>query len=250
MTEPMPISVKQEHDAYPRPQLERSEWTSLNGTWQFSKGRGAVSEHASQVTWDETIVVPFSPETSASGVGDTGFYKVVWYRRTWEQPALTDGNRLIVHFEAVDWMTHVWVNGTLVCSHPGGYTPFNADITNALKPGELQEIIVQVEDDPGDLAKPRGKQDWQLEPHSIWYPRTTGIWQTVWLETVPCTRIRSVQWTSSLERWEIGIEAHIDQRGDRRASEQLRAECALQVGRQLLANDTYQVIADEVHRQN
>ena len=249
MNEPTSILAKQERDAYPRPQLERSEWRSLNGTWQFCKGREAVCEHAAQVTWDDTIVVPFSPETSASGIGDTGFYSVVWYRRTWEQAALENGDRLILHFEAVDWMAHVWVNGILVCSHSGGYTPFNADITNALKPGEPQEIVLQVEDDPEDLAKPRGKQDWQLEPHSIWYPRTTGIWQTVWLETVPCTRIRSVQWTSSLERWELGIEAHIDQRGDRLASGQLALNVRLQVGDQVLANDTYQVIADEVHRQ-
>ena len=96
------------------------------------------------------------------------------------------------------------MNGTLVCTHAGGYTPFHADITDALKEGGPQDIVVRAEDDPEDLAKPRGKQDWQVEPHSIWYPRTTGIWQTVWLETVPATRIRSVQWTASLERWELG----------------------------------------------
>ncbi len=240
-------------EGYPRPQMERSEWQSLNGTWQFSKGREAVCEHPVQVTWDASIEVPFSPETRASGVADTGFYREVWYRRTWAQPALEGGDRLLLHFEAVDWMATVWVNGTLVCSHAGGYTPFNADITDALKDGEMQEIVVRAGDDAADLAKPRGKQDWQLEPHSIWYPRTTGIWQTVWLETVPCTRIRSVQWTSSLERWEVGIEAHIDQRPDQRqegrASGRLALNVRLRVGEQVLANDTYEVIADEVHRQ-
>ena len=238
-----------DQEAYPRPQLRRQEWRSLNGTWEFSKGRESDCEHPSQVTWDCTILVPFSPETTASGLADTGFYSSVWYRRTWEQQPLATDERLIVHFEAVDWKATVWVNGVLACTHAGGYTPFNADITTALREGETQEIVVRAEDDPGDLAKPRGKQDWQLEPHSIWYPRTTGIWQTVWLEKVPCTRIRSVQWTSNLERWEIGVEAHVDQRHDRPLSGKLQLNVQLTAGKQLLSNDTYQVIADEVHRQ-
>ena len=254
MTDVVPSKVMTDRpagdpDAYPRPQLQRQEWQSLNGMWQFCKGRETACEHPMQIVWEATIRVPFSPETHASGIADTGFYQAVWYRRTWQQAALEDGDRLILHFEAVDWMATVWVNGTMVCSHAGGYTPFHADITDALKEGELQEIVVRAEDDPEDLAKPRGKQDWQLEPHSIWYPRTTGIWQTVWLETVPCTRIRSVQWTSSLERWELGIEAHIDQRPDRLAGGPLALNVQLRVGEQVLANDTYQVIAGEVHRQ-
>ena len=192
MTVSTPTSTSLE-DAYPRPQLRREQWRSLNGTWSFSKGRETASDDPSQVDWDSAIVVPFSPETEASGIADTGFYTSVWYRRTWEQPALTADTRLILHFEAVDFAATVWVNGTHVCSHTGGYTPFHADITHALKKDAEQEIVVRASDDPADLAKPRGKQDWQLEPHSIWYPRTTGIWQTVWLETVPCTHIRSTR---------------------------------------------------------
>ncbi len=235
--------------AYPRPQLRREQWVSLNGTWEFSKGRERVCEHATQVEWDCAIEVPFSPETEASGLADTGFYNSVWYRRTWQQAPLADDMRLLLHFEAVDFATTVWVNGVHVCSHTGGYTPFYADVTTALRGDGAQEVVVRVDDDPTDLAKPRGKQDWQLEPHSIWYPRTTGIWQTVWLETVPSTRIRSVQWTASLERWEIGLEAHIDQRHDRASSGRLQLTVRLMAGGQLLAEDTYQVIADEVHRQ-
>src|SRR5438128_1534753 len=83
-----------------------------------------------------------------------------------------------------------------------GYPPFAFDVTALAASGEL-EVIVRADDDPHDLAKPRGKQDWQLEPHSIWYPRTTGIWQTVWLELVPATALRAVAFTPHLARWEI-----------------------------------------------
>ncbi len=117
-------------------------------------------------------------------------------------------------------------------------------ISRALRDDGPQEIIVRAEDDPADLAKPRGKQDWKLEPHSIWYPRTTGIWQTVWLETVPESFIDVVRWTSNLERWEIGLEAHIGGRW----AEELILSVRLNVGEQILAEDTYSVIAGEVHR--
>src|SRR6185312_1522804 len=103
----------------------------------------------------------------------------------------------------------VWVNDYLVACHQGGHTPFTADITFALRESGTQTVTVRVEDDPHDLAKPRGKQDWQLEPHSVWYPRTTGIWQTVWLEVVPPARIQQARWTPSLDRWEVGVEARI-----------------------------------------
>jgi hypothetical protein len=103
---------------------------------------------------------------------------------------------------------------------------------------------VRAYDDPHDLAKPRGKQDWQLEPHSIWYPRTTGIWQTVWMECVPSTRIDVVRWTPNLERWEIGLEVRLE--GERRDDLRLRVE--MYAGDQLLADDTYAVIAGGVHR--
>lgn len=230
----------------PQPLMEREQWTSLDGEWQFAKARGLDYQCPGDVAWETTIRVPFSPETPASGIGDTGFYNTVWYRRTWRQQPLAPGQRLLLHFEAVDWAAKVWINGQKVVSHEGGYTPFHADITEALVEGEEQEVVVRAEDDPADLSKPRGKQDWKLEPHSIWYHRTTGIWQTVWLEVVPETRIRSIQWTSSLERWEISFEAHIEQRAmdTRRYFLQVK----LAVGEQLIAEDSYAVVAGEVHR--
>ncbi|MDQ6663713.1 MAG: glycoside hydrolase family 2 [Acidobacteriota bacterium] len=231
--------------AYPRPLLERTEWTSLNGKWEFALDKTAVWTLPDQVVFDRVITVPFSPETPASGVGDTSFYRAVWYRRTFEAPELKDHqSRLLLHFGAVDYVAIVWVNGSIVCSHEGGYTPFEADVTDFLTESGPQTVVVRAEDDPSDLAKPRGKQDWQLEPHSIWYPRTTGIWQTVWFERVHASYIGSVHWTPNLERWEIGFEASMG--GLRRDG--LRLSVKMHVGNLLVADDMYAVVAGEVHR--
>ena len=230
--------------AYPRPLLERENWTSLNGRWQFALDCESVWTTPEQVLWDQTITVPFSPETSASGVGNTGFYRAVWYRREFDGAKVCTDQRLILHFGAVDHKATVWVNGELACEHEGGYTPFQADVTELLVSTGPQVVIVRAEDDPSDLSKPRGKQDWMLEPHSIWYPRTTGIWQTVWLEVLSSSYIGEVQWTPNVERWEIGFEARID--GYRR--EGLRLNLKLSVGTLVVADDTYAVVAGEVHR--
>ncbi|MGI8548703.1 MAG: glycoside hydrolase family 2 protein [Gemmatimonadaceae bacterium] len=229
---------------YPRPQLERRDWTSLNGRWDFAIDPECRWSLPAQVVWNATIIVPFSPEAPASGLGDTGFYRACWYRRTFDLPHPTTAERVLLHFGAVDYAATVWLNGAMVTRHEGGYTPFLADITDFLLPGPIQTVVVRAEDDPQDLAKPRGKQDWQLEPHVIWYPRTTGIWQTVWIETVPPTRIGKLRWTSNLERWEIGIDAWLD--GARR--EGLRLKVRLTAGDTLIADDTYAVIAGELHR--
>lgn len=230
--------------AYPRPQLQRTEWISLDGTWEFSTDVEAVWTSPEQPTFDAHIVVPFSPETSASGIGNTGFYRACWYRRQFDFRPKTQAERLLLHFGAVDYAANVWVNGALAATHEGGYTPFTADISELLQTDAPQTVVVHALDDPADLSKPRGKQDWQLHPHSIWYPRTTGIWQTVWLEPVPATYIANIRWTPSLERWEIGFETWT--KGVTR--DDLRCNVKLYAGGKLLADDTYGVIAAEVHR--
>lgn len=231
-------------EAYPRPQLRRGNCTSLNGVWEFAFDENANWTDPRSVEWSSHINVPFSPETQKSGIHKAGYYRAVWYRRSFEAPKLTAGERLLLHFGAVDYHAEVWVNGVRVTWHEGGYTSFYTDITDALGQGELQEVIVWAEDDPLDLAKPRGKQDWKLESHSIWYPRTTGIWQTVWLEVVPRCFIQTLKWTSNLQAWEIGLEAHIG--GQRQDNLQLAVR--LYVGDVVLAKDTYSVVAGEVHR--
>jgi beta-galactosidase/beta-glucuronidase len=230
--------------AYPRPQLCRAQWYSLNGEWQFAIDPEGGWQKPDECRCDQKIRVPFSPETSASGIANTGFYRACWYRRAVDIARPQDGARLLLHFGAVDYETTVWINGTRVGSHRGGYTPFAFDITELIPPSGALDIVVRAEDDPTDLAKPRGKQDWQLEPHSIWYPRTTGIWQTVWLEEVPATHVARLQFTPNLARWEIGIEAWIG--GTRR--EPLRVSVTLTCARGTLAADSYTVVAGEVHR--
>jgi hypothetical protein len=235
-------SLDHEGRGYPRPQLRRETWYSANGVWDFAIDPGEKCRIPADVTWTDRIRVPFAPESRASGIGHTGFLRACWYRRTLTLPDALPSDRWILHFGAVDYAATIWVNGVWVGSHEGGYTPFTIDITS-LATAET-EVIVRAEDDPHDLGKPRGKQDWQLEPHSIWYPRTTGIWQSVWLEKVPATRILRIAFTPNLARWEIGVEAWIDCQG----RDGLRLGVRFSSRGQTLAADAYQVIAGEVHR--
>jgi beta-galactosidase/beta-glucuronidase len=218
-------------------------WYSLNGQWDFAIDPEGVHRQPSQVIWSEQIRVPFAPETPSSGVFRTDFFRVCWYRRLVELPDRLPGERWILHCGAVDYRAEVWINGALAGRHEGGYTPFAIDITD-LAPATPCEIVICAEDDPHDLAKPRGKQDWELEPHSIWYPRTTGIWQSIWLEKVPPTRIARIAYTPDLARWQIGLEVWID--GERRSD--LRLGIRLRHRGVLLAADNYLVVAGEVHR--
>ena len=229
---------------YPRPQLERKNWTNLNGTWDFAIDADAICEEPNQVKWAREILVPFAPETPASGINDTSFYKAVWYRHRFTKPELNPGERLILHFGAVDWRASVWVNNRLAVVHEGGYTPFSADITFLLNDEIEQEIVLRAEDDPQDFSKPRGKQDWELHNHSIWYPRTTGIWQTVWLEQIGANAIKSVHWTCDVANWEIGLNVEVD--GQR--SDDLLLSVKLKLKEKVLANDSYRVNAGVVYR--
>jgi beta-galactosidase/beta-glucuronidase len=230
--------------AHPRPQLTRERWTSLDGSWDFAIDPDGVLRTPDEVPWGGTITVPFAPEAPLSGVGETGFFRACWYRRFLDAAPPPGGGRLLLHFGAVDHAATVWVNGAVVARHSGGYTPFHADVTPHLRAEGPQTVVVRAQDDPHDLAKPRGKQDWQLEPHAMWYPRTSGIWQTVWTETVPSSSIARVGWTSNLERWEIALDAEVG--GVRR--DDLRLRVRLTAGERLLADDTYAVLGGEVHR--
>ncbi len=239
--------ARQKHaaPAYPRPLLERIQWQSLDGQWDFSLDREAAWGDPAQVRWPgKTIRVPYAPETPASGIAAEGFFRRCWYRRTLPRPELADGQRVLLHFEAVDYEARVWVNGGLAVTHEGGYTPFSADITELLVDGE-QEIVVCADDDPHDLRKPRGKQDWQEQAHSIWYPRTSGIWQSVWLEIAPPTHLAGLRWTPDLERGEIRMVATIA--GPAPAEHRLEVTL-LHDGREL-CRDTCSIPADgEVRR--
>ena len=197
---------------HPRPRVTRADWVDLNGTWQFAydDADAGLGERWQENPgkFDRQIVVPFAPESEMSGIGDTGFHPVLWYRRTFAAPATA--GRVLLHFGAVDYRASVWVNGDLVATHEGGHTPFTADITASLKSGAEQVVVVRAEDRPGDVTQPRGKQDWQEKPHAIWYNRTSGIWQTVWLEPVPRTYIADFQLTPELTDGSVKVEAALN----------------------------------------
>jgi hypothetical protein len=175
---------------YPRPQMARRQWTSLNGEWGYAITAAGDSRPAA---FADRILVPFPVQSQLSGAGvPITPEQRLWYRRTFTTPAMQPGNRLLLHFGAVDWEAAVFVNGRQVLTHKGGYDPFTADITDALRPGDgEQELVVAVTDPTDKGEQPRGKQ--VLEPHSIYYTAVTGIWQTVWLEPVPARHVSSLR---------------------------------------------------------
>jgi hypothetical protein len=194
---------------YPRPQLRRAEWLSLDGPWQVMLDDHASHHEPAGVPFERTIVVPFPPEAKASGVHDTGFRRRVWYRRVVELDAgLVPGGeqRLMLHFGAVNHRARVWINGQYALQHVGGHSPFSIDVSRYLD-GACLEIVVQAEDDPHDMHKVRGKMDWELEPHAIWYPRTTGIWRSVWLEKVARAHVAQLRWSADVASWQIRLDA-------------------------------------------
>jgi beta-galactosidase/beta-glucuronidase len=229
--------------AHPNPLLQRERWSSLNGTWRFLFDDEQTLHHPLEIdVWDRTIQVPFPPESEASGIGDRGFHACCWYERDFE--LLPDDGRAILRFGAVDYSAKVWVNNHLAATHEGGHTPFSADITSLLDPSGRQKVTVLAIDDPHDLTKPRGKQDWQEESHAIWYPRTTGIWQSVWIERVARTYVDKIRWTPHVEGYALRFETRVA--GDR--IDDLAIEVTLCHGKRLLARDRYQVIDCEADR--
>ena len=228
--------------------MTRPGWTDLGGPWQFAYddanvGLDAGWEQRSDV-FDRQIIVPFPPESRASGIGDPGYHPYVWYRRTFQVPSEDRDGRMLLHFGAVDNRAHVWVNGRLVANHEGGHTPFSADITSVLVDGE-QVVVVRAEDQPRDLSQPRGKQDWEPAPHKIWYHRTTGIWQPVWLEPVPAVFIRSIRWSPDLDRGTVGLAVELGAQ----PTNSLRLRVRLTLRDHELADSTSTLAHHEVYRE-
>jgi beta-galactosidase/beta-glucuronidase len=209
--------------SYPRPQLVREQLLSLDILAGFAhddddRGRAEHWER-STAPFDREIQLPFPPESPASGIGETGFHPIVWYRIPLTDTGLdeagraTQGDRIVLHFGAVDYSADVWVDGQHVAHHEGGETPFSADITDALERDATDHaVVVRAEDDPLDVTMPRGKQDWHLEPHAIWYQRTTGIWRTAWVEAVPALRVEDIAWTTDVVAGTVRAEIELDRR--------------------------------------
>ena len=194
---------------YPRPQLVRRNWQNLDGAWDFAfddDDRGESSGYPGGFEKQKTILVPFTYETEMSGIHDPARHDHIWYQRRVEMHPET-GKRILIHFEGSDYRTRVWVNGRFVGEHEGGYARFTFDITNAIVDGS--NLIVVKADDSFALTQPRGKQRWQNENFACWYVQTTGIWKTVWLESVPETYIRSLKLTPDIHRLELEIESDV-----------------------------------------
>ena len=197
---------------YPRPQFVRNNWENLNGIWDFSFDDSNVGEKEKwycDFSAQQTICVPFSYETAASGIGDETSHENVWYHRNLcVDTEKLKGNRYILHFEGSDYITKVWVNGQFAGSHRGGYTRFSFDITRLLHDGN-NDLTVKVEDSL-DMQQPRGKQRWQDHNYACWYVQTTGIWKTVWSEYVPECSISSVKMTPDLSSFLLNLEFDVD----------------------------------------
>jgi len=182
---------------YPRPQFVREQWTSLNGEWDFrfdDENRGEQQGWPLAFEPEHKIQVPFAYETKASGIGIEEHHPNVWYRRSMAIPAQHQGKRAILHFQAVDYLAKVWVNGRYVGYHEGGYSAFSYDITDFLLSEGDNVLIVKAEDSI-DCTQPRGKQRWRKDNFGCWYVQTTGIWQSVWLEYVSDRHVGSVKIT-------------------------------------------------------
>lgn len=231
---------------HPRPQMVRDTWIDLCGEWDFAfddddRGLAERWSDPGAAAFGQTIVVPYPPESKLSGVGDTGFHPVVWYRRTFDAAPPAAGSRLLLHFGAVDYRATVWVNGQLLGTHTGGQTPFTFDVTGVLTEAGPQTVVVRAEDRPTDVSQPRGKQDWRSEPHGIFYDRTTGIWQPVWLEPVPDTYVTTLHWTPDLPACRVGVELRLDRAPQQPATVEVR----LRHGDQELASQRV-TVADDV----
>jgi beta-galactosidase/beta-glucuronidase len=226
----------------PRPQLVRPGWIDLCGDWGFAfddEDRGVAARwFRDSGAFDRTITVPYPPESELSRVHDPRPHPIVWYRREFIARGELTGRRVLLHFGAVDYSATVWVNGTLIGHHEGGHTPFDLDVTDALDPASAtQVLVVRAEDRPGDGTQPSGKQDWQAEPHDIWYHRTTGIWQPVWLEAVAEQHLCSLCWTPDVAAASVTCEGELA----RQPGTPVTILVSLRHGDELLAEQTVRV---------
>jgi beta-galactosidase/beta-glucuronidase len=196
------VDPKKPLPEYPRPQMQRTNWTNLNGLWDYAIRPN--TENIKPSGFEGKILVPFAVESALSGVGKTvGKDNYLWYRTSFNAPKDLKSKRLLLHFGAVDWDCTVYINDKEAGKHRGGYDPFYFDITDLIKKGK-QELVVKVWDPTDDGPQPRGKQ--VKNPNSIWYTAVTGIWQTVWLEIVNAAHIENINNIADIDKGVINIE--------------------------------------------
>lgn len=199
---------------HPRPQFVRSDWENLNGKWEF-----AIEDAQNQVDFAKTekfpleIEVPFCPESKLSGIEHKDFMNSVWYRRSIDIAQKRLNDRVLIHFGAVDYTAILYINGQKVGSHSGGYSSFSFDITDYLTPGK-NIVVVNALDDTRSKLIPTGKQSEKENSWGCYYTRTTGIWQTVWLEFVPNHYISKVRITPDIDKKCVNLSGSLNQVAD------------------------------------
>ena len=209
------VTAENAWQEYPRPLLQRDQWACLNGHWDYAITEADVT--APPADWTGKILVPFSIESRLSGVQRLlNDEEALWYRR-WITTDHNDHQRVLLNFEAVDYQCEIYINRKLVGTHTGGNTPFQIDITSAMQSGQ-NELIVRVEDDT-EAWQLRGKQ--VRNPRGIWYTQVSGIWQTVWMETVPAATINDLLISTSATSGEIHVTPRLQQPGTVRVTAML-----------------------------
>jgi beta-galactosidase/beta-glucuronidase len=210
--EPQPPASGVPRAEHPRPDFMRADWATLNGRWEFEfdDQDAGMRERwfAGTRAFGKTIVVPYTFQSKLSGIGDTAFHDVVWYRRTFTVPGGWQGRRVLLNFGAVDYEAGVWINGEAAGQHRGGHSSFALDITDRLKAGD-NVVVVRVYDPATDMTIPRGKQYWKPKSESIFYTRTTGLWQPVWIEAAGATRIGRLRITPDVDKSQARVEADL-----------------------------------------
>lgn len=194
---------------YPRPQFERPDWVNLNGEWTYELDLGKSGmnrELYNSKGFANKITVPFAPESKLSGVAHTDFIPAMWYHKTIQMPAEWKGKDVKLNFGAVDFFAGIYLDGKLVGRHWGGSSPFSVDITDYVSDGKPHDLVVRVEDDVRSGVQPAGKQSARYQSHGCMYTRTTGIWQTVWMEPVDHLGLNSAYVVPDLDRSRFIVE--------------------------------------------
>ena len=194
---------------YPRPQFVREDWVNLNGTWsyEFDFSRSGMDRRLFESEgFEGSITVPFAPQSELSGVGFKDFIPEMWYHRTLSVPDGWAGKRIILHFGAVDYIASIYIDGKIAGRHWGGSSSFDVDITRLVNPGQEHDLVVRVEDDERSGQYAKGKQCGRYDTFGCEYTRTTGIWQTVWMEPVPMTGLKDAYIVPDLDQSRFMVE--------------------------------------------
>ena len=224
----------------------RSSWLNLNGEWQFEfddDDLGLKERWYEKGAFGKTIIVPYAYQTKLSQINIQDIHEIVWYSKevNFEPDMLKD--RIIIHFGAVDYKADVWVNGQHIITHEGGHSSFKADITNAIKRDETNLVVIRVQDYTYDLELPRGKQYWKNTSESIFYTRTTGIWQTVWIESVAETYLEKVWITPDLDRKMVRFEFEVE------GTQEAELNLQISLRGKTLAEDRIKIINNRAKRE-